>query len=309
MMERLADEALMNAHDVFRAQQLDGTVREIGVEEMRRRYREGGGGFAAPAKLDVAEEIEVGNGQILRIFRPDAPDGIYLMFHSGGWMSGGADLQDERMASLAERANVVVVCASYRLSPEVRHPAALDDCEAAARWVLNHGAGEFGTDRVVIGGESAGAHLAALTLLRLRETGDLGQVVGANLIYGLFDLSLSPSARLAGDDGIVLTTDTLRYMVDLYLAEGTDATDPTVSPVFSPLHDLPPARFVVGDLDPLIDDSLTLSMRWRAAGNQAVTEIYPNCVHAFDAMPIAMADLCRENQAEWIATVLRGGLR
>lgn len=304
-MERLADEALDNARDVYEAQQAEGGVAEIGVEEMRRRYYEGGGGFPAARFVDSAETIDIGDGRSVRVFRSPNPDGVYLMYHSGGWLSGGPDLQDERMAELAATTNTTVVCGAYRLSPESKHPDAVDDCEATALWVIENASGKLGSDRLIIGGESAGAHLAALTILRLRDKHDvIDRVAAANLIYGFFDLSLSPSARLAGDDGIVLTTDTMRFMIDAYLPDGVEPDDPTISPIYASLHDLVPARFVVGDLDPLLDDTLTMSARWRAAGNPAITEVYPNCVHAFDAMPIEMADLSRANEAEWIAGIL-----
>lgn len=305
-MSGLLGEAQQVAALVAESQRADGLPHEIGVDEMRRRYSEGGGGFPANELLDSAESIPLGPTSELRVFRVGDPRGIYLMVHSGGWLSGGPDLQDHRMAELARRAGVTVACARYRLAPEHRHPLAVDDCEVAALWLIEHAGVELGSDRIIIGGESAGAHLAALTLLRLRDRHDcVERISGANFMYGFFDLSLSPSARLAGDDGLVLPTATLEFMVGNYLGDQSiDRRDPAVSPVYAELLGLVPARFVVGDLDPLLDDTLTMSARWRAAGNSTITEIYPAGVHAFDAFPTRMAALANERQAMWMRDLL-----
>lgn len=308
-LEQATDEALAAAETVADAQRRDGGLEEIGIAEMRRRLDEGGGGFPAATRLDTAETVPIDADRSLRIFRSEHSRGVYLMVHSGGWLSGGPDLQDRRMADLAASTGLHVACANYRLAPEHTHPAAVDDVEAAAQWLIEHAPSEFGTNRIIIGGESAGAHLAALALLRLRDRHDsVGHIAGANFMYGIFDLSLSPSARLAGDAGIVLPTHTLEYMVSTYLGAAADTEQRRhigCSPIYADLSNLVPARFVVGELDPLLDDTLLMSSRWRAAGNTTIAEVYPASIHAFDAFPTQMAAIATDRQSQWMIDLLR----
>jgi len=294
------------ASEIAQSQQTCAPLEVSGVEEARRRYYEGGGGFPPNKLLDHATTIAVNEHVDLRVFTPLSSHGVYLMIHSGGWVSGGPDLQDQRMWDLACEARVTVACVRYRLAPEHPYPAAVDDCEAAARWLIEHAPSAFGTDRIIIGGESSGAHLAVLTLLRLRDQHDsIDKIAGANLVYGVYDLGLSPSARLAGPDGLVLPTSTLHFMVDTFLGDSNlDRADPAISPLYADLQGLVPARFVVGELDPVIDDTLIMSARWRAAHNTTIAEVFPSSVHAFDAFPTAMAKLAMERQSHWIREII-----
>jgi acetyl esterase/lipase len=98
--------------------------------------------------------------------------------------------------TLATRAHLAVASVDYRLAPEHPFPAGPDDCEAAACWLVEHAQREFGTSRLLIGGESAGGHLSALTLLRMRDRhGAADAFCGANLVFGAFDLGMTPSQR------------------------------------------------------------------------------------------------------------------
>ncbi|MFE4630638.1 alpha/beta hydrolase [Streptomyces mirabilis] len=125
------------------------------------------GGDTPPERLPHGRDRVVEGGVTVRVFVPDHADGVYLHIHGGGWAFGSADGQDERLWRLAEQAGLAVVSVEYRLAPEHPFPAGPDDCEAAARWLVKHAAAEFGTERLLIGGESAGAHLSVVTLLRL----------------------------------------------------------------------------------------------------------------------------------------------
>ena len=109
-------------------------------------------------------------------------------------MQGGADLQDKRLEDIALACDMVVVSVDYRLAPEHPYPAAPDDAEATALWLAKAGMSEFGTDRLIIGGESAGAHLSAVTILRMRDKHGYTSFKGANLLYGAYDVTSTPSA-------------------------------------------------------------------------------------------------------------------
>ncbi|MGH9029067.1 MAG: alpha/beta hydrolase, partial [Acidimicrobiales bacterium] len=127
-------------------------------------------------------------GQLrLREFRPLQVDGAMLHIHGGGWMTGEPELTDLLNEALSDHLNLAIVSVDYRLSPEHPYPAGPDDCEAAALWLLEHAADEYGTDRLLIGGESAGAHLSAVTLLRLRDRHQsAARFCGANLVFGAY---------------------------------------------------------------------------------------------------------------------------
>ncbi len=226
-------------------------------------------------------EGTVGVRQIVPLSEPRA---VLLHLHGGGWVLGSPREQDARHVALADRQGIAVVSVDYRLAPEHPYPAAPDDCEAAARWLVDHCEREFGTDRLLIGGESAGAHLAVVTLLRLRDRHGFSGFRAANLAYGVFDLALTPSAANWGDEPLILSTETMQWFQEAFVDRAL-TRDPDVSPLFADLRDLPPALFTIGTLDPLLDDSLFMAQRWIAAGNRAELAVYPGGVHAFDYFP------------------------
>ncbi|MFC0842794.1 alpha/beta hydrolase [Streptomyces noboritoensis] len=119
-------------------------------------------------RLPHGRDRVVEGGVKVRVFVPEHVDGVYLHIHGGGWVFGSADGQDERLWRLAEEARPTVVSVEYRLAPEHPFLTGPDDCEAAARWLVKNAAAEFGTERLLIGGESAGAHLSVLHTPPLR---------------------------------------------------------------------------------------------------------------------------------------------
>jgi acetyl esterase len=258
------------------------------------------GGDTPPVRLPQGQDRVVAGGVKVRVFIPDQVDGVYLHIHGGGWVFGSADGQDERLWQLAEQARVAVVSVEYRLAPEHPYPAAPDDCAAAARWLVDRAAAEFGTERLLIGGESAGAHLSVATLLRLRDRdGITGGFRAAHLLFGPYDLSMTPSQRSFGSRRLLSNTDTLRVSYDLF-TPGLDAEqrrDPEVSPLFADLTGLPPARIVVGSEDPLLDDSLFLAARWQAAGAPVRLDVVAGAMHGFTLFPLAITD--RELRRQW----------
>jgi acetyl esterase/lipase len=209
---------------------------------------------------------------------------VYLHLHGGGWTLGAADQQDALLDFIAQELGVAVVSVGYRLAPEDRYPAGPDDCEAAAAWLVEQAHSEFGSDRLLIGGESAGAHLSAVTLLRMRDRhGAADRFLGANLVFGMYDFGLTPSVRRWGERNLVLSTPIIEWFSGCFLGEmpPEQRRDPDISPLHADLTGLPPAFFTVGELDPLLDDSLFMAARWHAAGNHAEIVICPESVHGF----------------------------
>jgi acetyl esterase/lipase len=270
---------------------------------IRAAREEGKGAFPAPVRLaeGVDRTVPGRAGDIpVRVFRPDQVNGVFLHLHGGGWTLGSADAHDPSLWELARSAGVAVVSVDYRLAPEHPYPAGPDDCEDAARWLIAEAESEFGTDRLVIGGESAGAHLAVVTLLRLGEQACAFRA--AQLTFGAFDLSMTPSQRQGGDK-LIIPTATIHWFCEKFLpGRGTeDRRDPDISPLYADLRGLPPARFVVGTEDPLLDDTLFMAARWRAAGNVADVEIVAEAVHGFVAFPVTIAKRELARQSEYIA--------
>ncbi|MEN8239703.1 MAG: alpha/beta hydrolase fold domain-containing protein, partial [Actinomycetota bacterium] len=141
-------------------------------EQIRKARREGKSWLGPVIYSDRARTITIdgpGGDLELRIIDADEPKGVYLHIHGGGWVLGAADLSDVGNEAMARDAGVTVVSVEYRLAPEDPYPAGVDDCVAAARWLISNGEESFGSNRLTIGGESAGANLAAATLLRIRD--------------------------------------------------------------------------------------------------------------------------------------------
>jgi acetyl esterase len=262
-------------------------------QAIRAARASGQGAFGPIVRLPHAETRAIRGpaGEIpLRILRPKGEArGVYLHFHGGGFALGSEDMMDPAHDALANAAGAVVVSVGYRLAPEHPYPAGPDDCEAAALWLAEHALRELGTERIALGGESAGAHLAAITLVRLRDRHGAAPFRAANLVYGCYDLSLTPSARNWGERNLILSTPILDWFADMWVPDRARRRDPDVSPLYADLRGLPPALFSVGTLDPLLDDSLFMAARWTAAGSRAELAVYPGGVHGFNLFPLAIA--------------------
>jgi acetyl esterase/lipase len=274
----------------------------VAPEVTRRRRYEGRDVFPPPVFLPQARWLDAG-GVRVRVLAPDEPRGVYLHLHGGGWRLGAADLQDVWLDAIAQSTGLAVASVDYRLAPEHPYPAGPDDCETAARWLAGGGYAELGAPPLfAIGGESAGAHLAVVTLLRLRET---AVFAAANLVYGAFDLAGTPSRRRF-TDALILNGAVMDWFTDNFLPglDGEQRRVPDISPLYADLTDLTPALFSVGTLDTLLDDSLFMAARWQAAGNEAELRVYEEAVHAFNAFPTAVAALANEAQLAFLNRVV-----
>lgn len=266
-----------------------------GPEAFRAMRRRGEGPFPAPMMSARARTIVIagkyGNQIPLRVIAPGAPPrGVYLHLHGGGWVLGGSDMQDPMLERIADNTGQAVVAPEYRLAPEHPYPAGPDDCESAAAWLLANAKKEFATDALTIGGESAGGHLTAVTILRLRDRHGYTGWRGANIVYGAFDLSLTPSQRQFGNTRLVLRTIDMQQFYNAFLPTVTERRDPDISPLYADLKGLCPALFSVGTKDPLLDDTLFMHARWVAAGNKAELTIYPGGAHGFTLFPNELSE-------------------
>jgi len=285
-------------------------ITAMPVAEVRQAREEGRGVFGPLQLSDRAQQRSIPGpaGRIpLRIIVPDAGiRGVYLHIHGGGWTLGAAHHSDVGNENLARACGVATVSVDYRLAPENPYPAGPDDCEAAACWLADHASTEFGTDRICIGGESAGAHLAAVTMLRMRDRHGYTGFAAANLVYGQYDMRGTPGLRAWGNRPLVLNDKVMAFFSEGFLPDAALREDPDACPFLADLTDMPPALFTVGTLDPLLEDSIFMHGRWVATGNRAELAIYPGGIHAFDAFPIPIASQARNRMHGFLAAYLGG---
>jgi acetyl esterase/lipase len=281
---------------------------EVGAETVRAARRRGDGPFPTAPKSPRAQDRTIpgpGGAQVsVRVIAPEQPTGIYLHIHGGGWVFGGADQQDPMLERIVTNTGQACVSVDYRLAPEHPYPAGPDDCEAAALWLAQHAKTEFGIDVLTIGGDSAGGQLSAVTLLRMRDRHGFTGFAGANLVFGAFDLSMTPSQRRFGDRRLVLRTTDIAHFADAFLPGIADRRQPDISPLFADLSGLPPALFTIGTSDALLDDSLFMHARWIAAGNQADLAVYPGGAHGFTAFPTTLSRAASARMDAFLARIV-----
>lgn len=231
----------------------------------------------------------------VRIHTPTTtPRGVLLEIHGGGFFMGSAAQSDARNRARADALGVVVVSVDYRLAPEHPWPAAPDDGETAALWLVEQAAERFGTSRLAVVGFSAGSTLAATTLVRLRDRG-VSAFCGAVLQFGTYDLSgRTPGGRLFADE----------YFIEAYAGHVDDRTAPDVSPIFAELAGLPPTLMIVGEDDVLLRDNLAMAARLKDAGVDVDLRVYPAAPHGFTAHATPMASAALDDVHAWLDTRL-----
>ena len=205
----------------------------------------------------------------VRVLTPgeDGPYPVLVWFHGGGWVLGDLDGGIHALRLLANVAGCVIVSVDYRLAPEHRFPAAVDDCLAATRWVADHAA-ELDADpaRIAVGGDSAGANIAAVVAQQARDGGG-PELAFQLLVCPVTDCDLETASYDANAEGYLLTREMMRWFWELYMGPDGDWTDPRVSPLrAASLASLPPAHVVVAEFYPLLDEGLAYARALEAAG-------------------------------------------
>jgi acetyl esterase/lipase len=282
-------------------------IAELGAVAARaNRHAEWVANGSPVSRLARVQTIPGPGGPIpVRVLLPDRVQGVYLHFHGGGMTIGDAVFSDLANDAIATECALAVVSVNYRLAPEHPYPAPPDDSEAAALWLASNARGEFGTDTLVIGGDSAGATLSVGTLLRLRDRHQLQPFRAANLVFGVYDWTFTPSV-LSGQSLPALNTRRMQFFVDQYVTDQTRLREPDVSPLYAELAGLPPARFTVGTMDPLLDDSMFMHARWLAAGNQSELAIFPGGTHLFTNQPTALGRRAKEGIHQFLRDAIAG---
>jgi len=268
----------------------------------------------AGTKLTPADRvITTPRGDIrLHIFVPDGPvRAVMLDIHGGGWAAGAPEDDDTFNDQMARACHLAVVGPDYTLVPDVTIAGQIDQCVAVAEWLAASAAAEFGSGTLLIGGISAGAHLAAATLLRLRDTGSpaFARIAAARLDSGPYDLGLTASAYTPDSRSPVLPHYWLVSFLEMGLpGYGVDQRRaPELSPMLNDLSGLPPALFTVGALDPLRDESILMAQRWQLAGSRADLDVWPEGDHAFINMATPLGGLALARTTSWITAILDQG--
>jgi len=221
----------------------------------------------------------------IRVYTPDAPSPrpALVYFHGGGWVLCDLDTHDVPCMAIAHRAGAVVVAVDYRLAPEHKFPAAVEDAYAATVWVAQN-AGRLGIDpqRISVGGDSAGGNLAAVVALKSRDHKGPRIALQA-MIYPVTDLSSFGTASYREfADGFQLTKSGMEWFRDLYLRNAEDGRNPDASPLLaSDLGGLPPALVITAECDPLRDEGEAYAKRLEAAGVPVTCTRYAGMIHPF----------------------------
>ena len=267
---------------------------QLGVGAARVLYRETRAKLA-PAPPDVArvEDLSVPGpaGDIpARLYRAlGVPDierlPVLVYFHGGGWTIGDLDTHDVVCRELANLARCAVVSVAYRLAPEHKFPAAVDDALAATRWIARS-ADLLNLDerRVAVGGDSAGGNLAAVVALACRDAGG-PRLAMQVLIYPATDMAADTPSHSSFAEGYSLTRETTLWFMANYLRNPVDAADWRASPLrATDLSRLPPAYVVTAGFDPLRDEGRAYGERLHAAGVQVTYECFEGMIHGFVTM-------------------------
>jgi acetyl esterase/lipase len=223
----------------------------------------------------------------VRIYTPpgSGPFPVLVFFHGGGWVVCDIDTHDPVCRSLARSAGCVVVSVGYRLAPEHKFPAAVDDCYAATQWVMNNTPLINGDpERVAVGGDSAGGNLAAVVTLMARDLAGRAPIFQL-LIYPVTDYLPGTPSYEENADGYFLTREDMVWFWNHYLNGEADAANPYASPLRSgSLTGLPPALVITAEFDPLRDEGELYASRLQGSGVAAVLVRYDGMIHGFFSM-------------------------
>lgn len=249
---------------------------------------------ATPSAIDSvrSESVPGADGDLeVRIYHPASGETRPLLvhFHGGGWVLGSLDEADETCRRIAREADVVVVSVDYRLAPEHRYPAAVDDALAATRHVLAEPA-RFGAapDRVGVSGDSAGGHLAAVTALGLRNEKTTPPLALQYLIYPVTDCDFERASMISNAHGRLLETEGMRWFWDHFCPDPERRLEWTASPIRAEsLEGVAPAIVALAAHDPLFSEGLAYARRLEEAGVTTSIRIARDLIHGFFSLTAA----------------------
>lgn len=234
----------------------------------------------------------------VRAYRPidvDADEALpaLVYLHGGGWTVGDRDTHDVLCRSLANGARCAVFSVDYRMGPEHRFPAAVDDTLAALRWVVARAAAlRIDATRLAVGGDSAGGNLAAVAALAARDEG-APRLALQLLIYPATDMRMQHDSHRRNGEGYLLTRDLMHWFRDHYI-DASRLEDWRASPLLASDHrGVAPALVLTAGFDPLVDEGLDYAGRLSAAGVPVEAVSFDGQIHGFITMGRLIADADR----------------
>jgi len=286
----------------------------LAVPQARAQY-EARIALMAPAPQVATREFSIagpGGPLRIRLYTPDGkgPHPLLVFFHGSGFVLCSLDTHDGICRNLCAGGGCVVASVDYRLAPETKFPGPVEDCLVATSWCAEHAA-ELGADpaRVLVGGDSAGGNLAAVTALRIRDEGG-PKLAGQLLLYPVTDFHTPGTPSYAENaSGYGLTRATMEWFWGHYLARPEDAAHPHAAPLRAPdLAGLPPALIQTAEYDPLRDEAEHYAERLKAAGVPVQVTRWAGMNHGFlfwvgkvEAARPAMDEAC-----EWLRRTTGG---
>ncbi|MFC0242665.1 alpha/beta hydrolase [Rhodopseudomonas telluris] len=244
-----------------------------------------------------------------RVYTPKAlrqDDGVspaLVFFHGGGWVIGNLDTHDVVCRAIADEGQLIVISVDYRLAPEHKFPAAVDDAIAATRWIADN-ARKLGIDaeQISVGGDSAGGNLSAVVAIHARDHGG-PMLAGQVLIYPATDFAMSHPSHSEPETSVLLTHSVIRWFRDHYLTGSHDAEDWRASPArVETLAGLPPAFVITAGADPLRDEGDEYARRLEDAGVPVKHRTYPGQFHGFFTMGklLPQANVAVSEIGDWL---------
>lgn len=244
---------------------------------------------------------------VLRIYRPKVEVAgalpLLLFYHGGGFVIGDLDTHDALCCQLTQLAGCITISVDYRLAPECPFPAAVDDAQAALNWVAENAAA-LGADpeRIVVGGDSAGANLAAVVALRAKAAG--GPAIALQVLaYPVTEQADELPSRTRYGQGYFLERNVIAWFAEQYLPDPADRVHPDASPLrAADLSGLPPALVIIAGCDPLSDEGEAYARRLQEAQVAVTLSRYEGTIHGFVAM-YPVIDKGREALADWARAI------
>jgi acetyl esterase len=269
-----------------------------------------------PAPVAVIRDITGPDGVPLRLYRSAGTDAAAMLpalvyFHGGGWVIGDLDSHDSVCRHIANAARCAVVWIDYRLAPEHKFPAAVDDCFAATSWVATEAAAlAIDRDRIAVGGDSAGGNLAAVVSLLARDQ-DGPRLRYQLLVYPAVEAGMAQPSIARFAEGFLLTRATMQWFYDCYLHGASEVEDWRASPLrAADLSGLPPALVLTAGFDPLCDEGEAYARRLQEHSVTVTHRHYPEQIHGFlsagkiirAAVP-ALDDIATALTAAWTRSI------
>lgn len=266
---------------------------EVGAEKYRKMRWNGETPMPRPTVLEHGKNItlpsrEKGRHLTARVFTPQSgakPKAVFMHIHGGGWVLQSEHYQDVMLSHMANESELAVVSVGYRLAPEHPFPAPNEDCFDAAEYLVDHAERDFGAALMFMGGDSAGAHLSALTAFHLLDSRPEFAFRGLVLNFGAFQLGGWLPQVHHFEVPLILNRDIMDKYIEAYLPGKTEEErrHPTISPLYKDTSNLklPPTLFTCGTLDCLHDDTILMASKWAFSGAETITKFYPGAPHGF----------------------------